>query len=320
MKAFRSVVFLSLALTALVGCEKGPDSAAAGEPAGRRVSGRELDVQINTATAETVPLPEGLGDALDFMNAGFANMRVIADEEASALHLLFDFDPENWIIQYNGGQGNPPMPLLVRLFDKNGEYITHFTTAEWYLPSALAEKRKGFMPQKTRLLDPTGNELVYSVSAADLTFARMTEVGWDGKRSAFSLKRERQAREVAKEAARIAELEAPIRRKWAAKKSPLQAKLQELEGREYESMAEDIEAKKERLKGMMKGQKVTFSIDGRVTFSGDAAALAEHIAQREVELAELRPAYAMYIKVRDELSELEKQEETELRQVRAANP
>lgn len=65
-------------------------------------------------------------------------------------------------------------PLLVRLFDKNGQYLTQFTTAEEFTPLiASFDARKG-----STLLKPKGNRLFYGVNIRDLRDASMMEIGF----------------------------------------------------------------------------------------------------------------------------------------------
>ena len=89
-------------------------------------------------------------------------------------------------------------PLLVRLFDKNGQYLTHFVTREVFTPSKdgyrhwkkqLAEVLES--PEgRLLLLQPAQNRFVYHVNQRDLSFARSMAIGFDDMDNALGFSRE----------------------------------------------------------------------------------------------------------------------------------
>ena len=65
-------------------------------------------------------------------------------------------------------------PLLVRLFDEDGNYLTHFVTKEKYTINATFLS-PGFIPFRR-----TGNRLIYPVNRRDLRDTAILEVGFCG--------------------------------------------------------------------------------------------------------------------------------------------
>jgi hypothetical protein len=101
----------------------------------------------------------------------------------------FDVDASQW----------PPVqqrfPLLVRLFDRNGQYLTHFTTAEGFTVFTKAFETFDSIYQrgmqvgltdaakyKCVLLKPKGNRFVYGVNVRDLRDASVVEIGFTERR------------------------------------------------------------------------------------------------------------------------------------------
>lgn len=143
------------------------------------IKGRELGVRINTATAEANQwwIPP--------RNESLTSTRCIARE--GELIVGFHVDVTKW-----QQMSRTRYPLLVRLFDKNGEYLTHFETQERFTCSQDAVDdfemihnrfvTQGLRPEAGKftavLLKPIGNELHYTVNLRDLRDASIVEIGF----------------------------------------------------------------------------------------------------------------------------------------------
>ena len=141
------------------------------------VKGRAMKTNVNTVNYERK------ASLVKKYNARISSLKCTATEDS----LVIDFD-------FLDAELNPPdiFPLLVRIFDKNGQHLTHFTTAERYTPSPdsfmqFDAVRKRFQSQrafgeadkyKTMLLKPKANRLIYSVNIRDLKEASVVEVGF----------------------------------------------------------------------------------------------------------------------------------------------
>lgn len=144
-----------------------------------KVKGRELEVRINTTTAEANQwwIPP--------RNQSLTSTRCIAQE--GELIIGFHVDVTKW-----QQMSRTRFPLLVRLFDKNGEYLTHFETQERFTCSQDAVDdfetiRNRFVADGLQseakkftaiLLKPIGNELHYTVNLRDLRDASIVEIGF----------------------------------------------------------------------------------------------------------------------------------------------
>ncbi len=115
-------------------------------------------------------------------NASLRSVSCFATEEEIIID--FDVDDSQWRVQML-------FPLLVRLFDKNGQYLTHFTTAEGFtvfyefFERANGAYQRGLragVPDANRfkchLLKTKGNRLVYGVNVRDLRDASIVEIGF----------------------------------------------------------------------------------------------------------------------------------------------
>ena len=101
------------------------------------------------------------------------------------------------IIGYNvditqWAQVSQGFPLLVRLFDKNGQHLTHFSTTEKFTVydeafNGYETIRQRFLSNgikseadkyKAMLLKPIGNRLRYGVNVRDLRDVNIVEIGF----------------------------------------------------------------------------------------------------------------------------------------------
>ena len=100
-------------------------------------------------------------------NASLGNVKCVATEGQVVIE--FDVDAARW------GRTPGGCKMLVRLFDRNGQYLTHFITAERFV--AYEDDRNfGWAGQK--LLVPKGNRLVYDVNVRDLRDVNIAEIGF----------------------------------------------------------------------------------------------------------------------------------------------
>lgn len=114
--------------------------------------------------------PDGLGRAPahynDDANNAVGNLAVYATN--SEVIISFDGSGRNWPVINAGAH------MLVRLFDSNGQYLTHITTSETFTGEPRVAKFKpGFI-----LLKGTNNRFIYPVNKRDLRDAAIVEVGF----------------------------------------------------------------------------------------------------------------------------------------------
>ena len=101
--------------------------------------------------------------------------------------ITFDVDTEQW----SKTGGNWMFPLLVRMFDRNGEYLSHFSTNEAFvvkesvLQMYLAPWERltkagvsGGVVHKPVLLQEKGNRLEYMVNTRDMEHVEKVEIGF----------------------------------------------------------------------------------------------------------------------------------------------
>lgn len=101
------------------------------------------------------------------LNGSIRNLEVRVDRNTGEVTIEFDYDREREAL-YRG----VPRPFLVRFFDAEGNYITHFTTSERYV-----EIDAEFPYEVSRLLK-VGNKLQYKISIPDAAFAEIVEFGF----------------------------------------------------------------------------------------------------------------------------------------------
>ena len=142
------------------------------------VAGRKLKCKVNTVGIENMAWwTQRHNGSIKAMTC-----HATADE----LVIDLDVDTSQWVaVQLT-------FPLLVRVFDRNGQYLTHFTTAEKFtvFPEVYEQNamhHKSFMnagmateaaKYKCILLKPKNNRLVYNVNVRDLRDASHAEIGF----------------------------------------------------------------------------------------------------------------------------------------------
>jgi uncharacterized protein YbaR (Trm112 family) len=141
------------------------------------VPGRRLTVNIDTAGIEDMAFARKHNASLSPVQCVATNDQLVID---------FDIDASQW------APVQQAFPLLVRLFDRNGQYLNHFTTAEGFTvfievfdtfgeiygrfsQAGMSDEAAKY---KCVLLKPKGNRLVYGVNVRDLRDASMVEIGF----------------------------------------------------------------------------------------------------------------------------------------------
>lgn len=119
---------------------------------------RPLKVRIGTVTDKSGWMSK--------FNSSLENVKCHATSDQVIID--FDVDKSKWIFQYR-------LQLLVRLFDRNGNHLTNFTTEEKF--TMFPEVFK-FYSSPTKTLKARGNRLVYKVNIRDLRDAAMIEIGF----------------------------------------------------------------------------------------------------------------------------------------------
>jgi hypothetical protein len=143
------------------------------------------------ATAETPPIPPRDGrklevkgwycdrgdTAINECNFSMKSLHCVTTREQ--LTITFDVDRGRW----NSAGVGFPMPLRVRLLDRNGEYLTHFQTVESFVFPPTTPMFVDFLDDAHKqyhyvALKYTGNRVTYPVNVRDLRDARIVEVGF----------------------------------------------------------------------------------------------------------------------------------------------
>lgn len=151
----------------------GPPLGAEPVPSHAVVPGRALSVGV-----DTVGVP-GPPQYFRRANSVFRAPRAYASK--GALVLEFDINPIE-----RGRDDLPflgyPARLLVRVFDENGQYLTHFVTTEYFCTDekmvAWGKRYATDQQYVPVLLEPTANRLVYQLNQRDLDYAAKVEVGF----------------------------------------------------------------------------------------------------------------------------------------------
>ncbi|MGD0326899.1 MAG: hypothetical protein ABSD45_24560 [Terriglobia bacterium] len=78
--------------------------------------------------------------------------------------------------QFNGSTSMPTR-MMVRLFDANGEYITHFTTEEYFIPPSFRLPDYNTPLSGGIRLKPESNIVQYTVNLRDAAYVQSGEFG-----------------------------------------------------------------------------------------------------------------------------------------------
>jgi hypothetical protein len=142
------------------------------------VVGRELRVMVVTVGAENMP------GWVQTHNGSLSSVKCHATD--SEIVIDFNVDSSKWV------SVRKLFPLLIRIFDKNGQYLTRLTTAEGFttFPYAYEDSNEIYqnlisvgLTDKAQehnclLLKPRNNRLTYSVNVRDLRDAAQVEIGF----------------------------------------------------------------------------------------------------------------------------------------------
>lgn len=125
------------------------------------IQGRRLE-----ARHESVPTP-GTNWYTTNQDSSITSLECMATEDQLIINLKVD--PERWKKYYQR------FPLLVRLFDRNGEFLTQFVTSEGFTASMDIYEESD---EDIIFLNPKGNRLIYNVSIRDLRDASIVNVSF----------------------------------------------------------------------------------------------------------------------------------------------
>jgi hypothetical protein len=141
---------------------------------------RTLRANVDTVGKEDMPMRMWI----DYCNQRLSDVH--AHATASDLILDFDVDTKSW----NKVPVPDCFPLLVRVFDADGQYLTHFRSAEVFTANQklfdhlnpIYERLMKVNPTadypKPVLLLPTADRFVYKVNRRDLRDAAIVEIGF----------------------------------------------------------------------------------------------------------------------------------------------
>ena len=112
------------------------------------------------------------------MNKGFKNVIASKDTKKGHVIIRFGYDhgqggTQQWMV--HNGNVAVPMNILIRVFDKNGKYLTHVVTKERFVPQGFMNE--GLRRKRAVPLLPKGNTLRYAVNQRDLDYTKSVEVG-----------------------------------------------------------------------------------------------------------------------------------------------
>ena len=94
------------------------------------------------------------------------------------LHCLFaDTVGQYGITRHSPNYSTQYLPLLVRLFDENGQYLTHFETSEIYGKSVMNRNNDHNVGGHYMLELQDKTVVQYTINKRDAAFVQMGEVG-----------------------------------------------------------------------------------------------------------------------------------------------
>jgi hypothetical protein len=103
------------------------------------------------------------------------NPQMFVKRSTGVVTIIFDsqfYGPN----KYQDGHG-VPVPFMVRLFDENGQYITHFTTEERFASPATYSKFKS-LGMTSKKLQADHNVFQYQISRRDAEYIQRGEFGF----------------------------------------------------------------------------------------------------------------------------------------------
>lgn len=124
-------------------------------------------------------------------NADFQDAKLTVNMEEGTVTIQFNYSSHGFwrhlaMKNVHGGmKGFFPKKFLFRFFDKNGQYITHFETKEFFYPPDMPDEYwPGIEPLLKKdltfiKLEHVGNVFTYTLSQKDLAYIKQGEFGWD---------------------------------------------------------------------------------------------------------------------------------------------
>jgi hypothetical protein len=141
----------------------------------RETLGDEIEAQVSYLGLADIPASA----PADVANSIRANLDTLVGYKIEALRMFVNRKDGALTIVFDCQFGNgrtTPTQMLVRLFDANGAYLTHFVTEEWFVAP-----RAGFDPSPhfhVHRLQQFQNSVQYSVNIRDAAYAQKAEFGW----------------------------------------------------------------------------------------------------------------------------------------------
>lgn len=142
---------------------------------------RPIKVIVGFDQEEVLPhlAKEGYISEQVFMDSLFDNPQAFIS--GSELIIKLNLKDEEWGC-FKGskftGQPFPPLPLRIRYFDENGNYLGHFQTKELFTPDWTLPYMKKMNLEYVTSVKPEGIPLVYSINARDAHFAMFCEISF----------------------------------------------------------------------------------------------------------------------------------------------
>jgi hypothetical protein len=139
--------------------------------AGANVQGSAMFGQHGT----TPLLPSAYHEYEQGIGFKITNPQMFVKRSTGVVTIVFDsqfYGPN----KYQDGHG-APVPFMVRLFDENGQYITHFTTEERFASPATYSKFKS-LGMTLNKLKAEHNIFQYRISRRDAEFIQRGEFGF----------------------------------------------------------------------------------------------------------------------------------------------
>jgi len=136
----------------------------------RELLGDEIPFQVDTIG----------GHPTDTMfNTAFKNVKTYINRKTGILSISFEYDPA-FYPSLSDRTRFGSFRLLVRLFDQNGQYLTHFNSSEIFVVTG----NPNYSRRNFTLLKPKGNFVRYQINLRDAVYVGRLEFGavgsWGG--------------------------------------------------------------------------------------------------------------------------------------------
>ena len=146
----------------------------------REELGDEIETHLNYWNGGAEILPQYRRKVWQAIGYQFSNVKMFVNRKTGTLTIAFNcqfFNKNAEGYQSAGGK----IPLLVRLFDENGQYITHFHTEERYVTPVefRSINRKVASVANFKELKQENNYLQYPINLRDAAYIQKAEFGFD---------------------------------------------------------------------------------------------------------------------------------------------